>query len=140
MLSFSFEYNCFWGWGSKLLLIIALKLYKTTPQGALPYPSSRWSNLMVCIHRLMGMISSHKMHMTKSSACFTNALQLLYPVNLNTAKTWHTIEALLGMTVGFSRFSTDTFKVACTKSSPEISILGKISILDFPKILLHCLL
>lgn len=45
MLSFYFEYNCSLGWGSKLSLITALKLYKTTAQGAvhhmpLPCPSS----------------------------------------------------------------------------------------------------
>lgn len=90
------------GWGSKLLLIIALKLYPTT--GWVTLSLSSLSNLMVCIHGLMGMISSHKMHMTKSSTCFTNALQHLYPVTWIQLKTWYTVEALLGMTVGFSRF------------------------------------
>lgn len=92
----------------------------------LPSPSSGWSNLMVCTHRLMGMISSHKMHMTKTSACFTNALQHLYPAPLNTARTWHTIEALLGMT-GIRKIFNVYCKVACTKSSPEISVLGKLA-------------
>lgn len=65
MLFFSLEYNCFSGWGSKLLLIIALKLYPTT--GCVPLSLSSLSNSVVCTHGLMGMISSHKMHMTKAA-------------------------------------------------------------------------
>lgn len=42
----------------------------------------------------------------QSSTCFTNALQHLYPVTWMQLKTLsrYTVEAVLGMTVGFSRF------------------------------------
>lgn len=40
----------------------------------------------------------------KSSTCFTNALQHLYAVIWMQLKTWYTVEALPGMTVGFSGF------------------------------------
>lgn len=78
----SFEYNSSGGWGSKLLLIIALQPYKTR-RVYLTLPQAD----LVCAHGQMGTRSSHKTHTTKSSTCFTNALQLLHPVDLNAAKT-----------------------------------------------------
>jgi len=35
---FSFEHNFFWGWGSKLSLVIALNLHKTPLRGACHTP------------------------------------------------------------------------------------------------------
>lgn len=73
------------------------------PQGALPYPCQVYPTWW-CAYTDDGNDKLTQNAHDKSSTCFTNALQHLYPVTWMQLKTWCTVEAPLGMPVGFSKF------------------------------------